>query len=215
MKIGGLCVYSSGVAKETKKTRRGWCSLQALLAALSWDIGQGCTGVGATHRHDGKPFDPIIDADLLARAGKNLGFVTPVVQLRGDWPAICELLGFRQWAHSKHPCLMCKTSKFTMTSDAALHNVSCTTCPDGWYTREDYDAEVRGHGDGETINMGVSIASLLLLQEPNDKAHNCGSSSHVWELPQLVGFIVEPRKCSNDPSITGSRYDVIQRLEDT
>ena len=167
MKIG-VCVYILLVLLRKKDmcqcSCRGWCSLQALLAALSWDIGQGCTGVGATHRHDGKPFDPIIDADLLARAGKNLGFVTPVVQLRGDWPAICELLGFRQWARSKHPCLMCKTSKATMTSDAALHNVSCTTCPDGWYTREDYDAEVRGHGDGETINMGINSITPTALR---------------------------------------------------
>ena len=121
---------------------RGWCSLHSLLFVLSWDLTQGSKGVGATARHDGSAFDPVCDSALIQRSGKQLGFATPILQLRGDWPATCELLGFRQWNHTQTPCFICKISRNNLTSEAALNNITCDECPDAWYTRADYDSDV-------------------------------------------------------------------------
>jgi hypothetical protein len=37
-----------------------------------------------------------------------------VAELRADWPALAEVLGYRTWAHHRHPCFLCSCSKDTM-----------------------------------------------------------------------------------------------------
>jgi hypothetical protein len=38
-----------------------------------------------------------------------------VVGMRADWPAACELLSFRMWAHLQAPCLLCDIRKAELT----------------------------------------------------------------------------------------------------
>jgi hypothetical protein len=47
-------------------------------------------------------------------AGKPMPHILLVNEVRADWPAMCEVLGFRTWAHAAHPCFLCSCDKSGM-----------------------------------------------------------------------------------------------------
>ena len=110
---------------------KGWCSIWAVLNVWRWDLTQCSLGVRAGGRHDGRPFD---EQNRVETAGAALPFVAAVVEIRSDWPAFCEVSGFRTWAHSQHPCCFC-----TVDHEHLLHfnNVSLVNGPwDAWRHEE-------------------------------------------------------------------------------
>jgi hypothetical protein len=50
----------------------------------------------------------------IAEAGKPMPHILLVSEVRADWPAMCEVLGFRTWAHAAHPCFLCSCDKAGM-----------------------------------------------------------------------------------------------------
>ena len=83
-----------------------------------WDLNQGALGLFAKERHDLTEFDPIRDACRIARnaAVTMLGIIIAVVEYRGDWPALVEILAMRYWGHATHPCFLCKMTRHRLTT---------------------------------------------------------------------------------------------------
>lgn len=75
---------------------------------------------------------------------KHKKYVLALLHLRGDWPAVCEALGCRQWSHARHPCLKCKIPLDKINSDA-MFACSCDDGPYDEYSDEDYFADVNKH----------------------------------------------------------------------
>jgi hypothetical protein len=109
---------------------------------LAWDLSHNCLGTGSLLRHDGHEFSPETESRLLDSAGKRLPWVAPLIQLRGDWPAICEVLGQRTWSHKVSPCLFCTIPKNVLKSSSSLDNISLSSCSHPLYTHEDYVRDV-------------------------------------------------------------------------
>ena len=65
-----------------------------------------------------------------------------VVEIRGDWPAICEMFCVRNWAHLVFPCQFCKVPKPLMNS---IVGYSLDSCPHDEFTEQDYHDEVAAH----------------------------------------------------------------------
>ena len=86
-------------------------------------------------KHNVTNFDEIADAGRKACAGTSLQVVLAVLQLRGDWPAMSQMLGVRIWSHKHHPCLCCRANSGDLKNLPT--NVSLES--DGWGTWSDQD----------------------------------------------------------------------------
>jgi hypothetical protein len=58
-----------------------------------------------------------------------------VHELKADWPALAEQLGYRTWSHKTNPCFLCTCSKENMVNFDQRH---------AWVDldKNDYEAEV-------------------------------------------------------------------------
>jgi hypothetical protein len=56
--------------------------------------------------------------------GQPFGFVAPVIQIRGDWPALCEWFACRQWSHKHHPCMFCTAKHADLVDSSYCSGVS-------------------------------------------------------------------------------------------
>jgi hypothetical protein len=99
-------------------------------------------GVYPTCQHDGRPFDPqdAAGAERLARAGQPMPLTAAVVAIRGDWPAFCEVGGFRTWAHNRFPCFMCDCPRSRLRK--VPDNISPESAPWHDWTAAEHAAEV-------------------------------------------------------------------------
>ena len=70
----------------------GWCTYWPLLHALQWDLNALAQNCRPMLAHDGTMF--AAGTDLQRQAGEEYGFSAPVIQVRGDWPAIAEFFCF-------------------------------------------------------------------------------------------------------------------------
>ena len=118
---------------------KGWCTLYPLLEAWKWDFNQASEGVWSHKKHDGKYFAPG-DGKRFTRRGASMGFKIAVIETKSDWPAWCEVGGFRGWAHTWYPCACCSMRKSAL---ATLEGITLEDGPWETWTREHYDMEVR------------------------------------------------------------------------
>ena len=86
----------------------GWCTLGPLLWVLKWSLNLGAEGEFAHRRHDGSPFS---DAEAWRESRMSLegglGFYMVLCEVRGDLPALQQIVGWRAWNHSTAPCPIC------------------------------------------------------------------------------------------------------------
>jgi len=106
---------------------------------LAWDLNLAAAGKRALLRHDESKFDGEFDSFRAARESDCLGFRIAVIQVRGDWPALCEMAGYRTWSHNVCPCFLCNIPK---KSSAVTNNIGLASAPWQRFTRAQYDAEV-------------------------------------------------------------------------
>jgi hypothetical protein len=77
--------------------------------------------------------------DRLAMSGQPLHIVTPLLEFRGDWPAVVELLAMRSWKHKFHPCPCC-----TAAGDELYDFTNLSLENSGWeaWTQSDHELEI-------------------------------------------------------------------------
>jgi hypothetical protein len=115
--------YVPGSEELCKCGCKGWCTRFAILRAWFHDLSAGANGV----------YGPTTD-----KAGQQLPCLVAVTCLKGDWPAVCEMGGFRHWSHNRWPCYKCDISKSQLCGTFGI------TVRDGpWepLSRDAYDAE--------------------------------------------------------------------------
>lgn len=117
---------------------------------VRWDIVQVCRNRYTTERHNGVAFTDA-DGDRKDISGCEVGFACPVIQIRGDWPAICEFFAVRTWSHNTHPCFFCRASKEQLTDPQTLHNISLLGGPWALFGKMDHEAEVQHCTQAVTI----------------------------------------------------------------
>jgi hypothetical protein len=116
---------------------RGWCSLHPLLDLLRWDFEVAGNFTYPRTRHDCTSHDNEIRQ---LREGQALPTTLAIVQLRGDWPAFCEVGGYRVWSHKTHPCFMCDSNLKSLGK--LVPNITVEDGPWKTWTPSDYDDEV-------------------------------------------------------------------------
>jgi hypothetical protein len=77
--------------------------------------------------------------------GQTFGFVAPVIQIRGDWPALCEWFACRTWSHTEHPCMFCIIPKKDLATSSYCSGVSIDCSPYDACDAGSHIAEVRAH----------------------------------------------------------------------
>ncbi len=97
-------------------------------------------GQHPTRRHDDTCFG---DGDNCrkAMAGRPLGWKAALCWVKGDLAEHCHSLGFTTWAHTQHPCILCKCQKPDMFKSSDL---SPATFPYPLKAFADFDHAVRG-----------------------------------------------------------------------
>ena len=80
---------------------KGWCSLHPLLEAFRADL---------VHPH----------SDLRL----------PLLDLKGDWPAVVSLFGMRTWSHNIHPCPLCTAKKPDLADVSSSFTASSSRFPE-------------------------------------------------------------------------------------
>ena len=161
--------------------------------------------MGSEMRHDGKQFDPVLESELLSVAGKPLGFVIALIHIRGDWPAVAELFGFRLWSHLDAPCMICKTNKAKMLSPSSLCNVTLESGPEEFFTHEDYLEEVRRC----TITVLVADQHVRSLLYTNLRFDDKGGGRIViCDLPQL-GLLAMDRLVPNKDVLDVGSFQIL------
>ena len=89
---------------------KGWCTLAAIYAFLSWSFRCMAQGFFPDCRHDFRP----LDATRAAKAGTALGWVGALLQIRADWAEWANSIGVFPWSHNSAPCLLCKQDRKAM-----------------------------------------------------------------------------------------------------
>ena len=121
----------------------GWCTYWHLLHALQWDLNALAQNCRPTLAHDGTVF--AAGTDLQRQSGEEYGFSAPVIQVRGDWPAIAEFFCYRTWAHAVHPCLLCRIGKHQFQDLNCFSNVTVNEAPWELFGLAQHVAEVQRH----------------------------------------------------------------------
>ena len=81
-----------------------------------------------------------------------LGFVTAIYSFRGDWPAMCEVMGFRFWGHLRHPCLICRHDLKDLTDIEVLLQSTLNPPEDAEFSDTDYRNEIHRC----TVNLRIT-----------------------------------------------------------
>ena len=115
---------------------RGWCTLYPLLEMLVVDL-ISC----GDQVHVQQGFAPT-DAARAARAGTPLNACAACVFTKGDWPAYCEVAGFRQWGHEIFPCYCCDVTKAALKQITSYEGVDLDGGDWNIYTQDDYLEDV-------------------------------------------------------------------------
>ena len=94
----------------------------------------------------------------------------PLTHLRGDWPAITDLLAVRQWRHRHHPCALCGITQVQMQDPTYARHISLRSTPWAAYT----DADLRGELGAHVISVTITTAQMRselfsLLRSESDK----------------------------------------------
>ena len=115
---------------------RGWCTLFPLLMALAVDL-LACAMGGYLHVPK-ELLMPGVDANTYSV----LAFVIAVIEMRTDWPAWCEVVGVRSWAHGIFPCPKCNCPLSKMITASCTTQVTIENGPWEKYGHEEYLADV-------------------------------------------------------------------------
>ena len=137
----------------------GRCTFFVVHMVAQYVFNAGAAGVHPPLRHDGAPHH---EQSRIDRAGRAIGIVLPVTEIRADWPALCTPCGFRSWNHNVHPCPVCDTPK------RLLGHMAGVTCDGGFWedwTEEDRRMEV------SRLTHTVLVDSRALQQTISSNLH--------------------------------------------
>lgn len=71
-----------------------------------------------------------------------LSFLIAIIEMRTDWPAWCEVIGVRSWAHGRYPCPKCDLPLSRMITANYISQITLDSAPWGKYGQEQYLADV-------------------------------------------------------------------------
>eukprot|EP00959_Pyramimonas_sp_CCMP1952_P475424 9504172-Pyramimonas_sp.AAC.1 len=111
----------------------GWCTLWAVYNYIAWSISAATVGSRPRVRWDGTRWpDGSASLDLVNREPQMAArFV--LCQIKGDWEAYCNLLGFPTWSAHHVPCLWCRASRSTLYQFLREFEKTTYQTPlDGW-----------------------------------------------------------------------------------
>jgi hypothetical protein len=86
-----------------------WCSLYVVFRFVHWCLASLATGIRPTEKHDGTAWSPNAGHHF-EKAGQDLGFVAPLLWIKGDLVEYCTSLGFSGFTTKFFPCLFCKVT---------------------------------------------------------------------------------------------------------
>ena len=127
---------------------RGWCTWFPILLTLAWDL------IALAHGEK-MPYDYV--GNYVEALAEKYMFVCCILDIRGDWPAWCEVAGLRTWAHGTFPCPKCNISKSLMIKCDPLPINSNDLIWDQ-YTHEQYKKELADR----VIATGICLKSRLV-----------------------------------------------------
>ena len=142
---------------------RGWCTLFPLLMVLAVDL-LACAMGGYVH----VPNELLtfgVDVDKYSV----LAFMIAVVEMRTDWPAWCEVIGVRTWAHARFPCPKCNCPLSKMVVAPCTSQITLENGPWEKYGQEEYLADVRR----STIVVWRMLIVCVLLHTHVLAQHDC------------------------------------------
>lgn len=135
---------------------------------LAWSLVAGAAGVYPDRRHDGSPFESGEESHQV-KAGTPMAAKLAVIELRGDWPALTDEFGLRQWQHGQHPCFLCRCPLSSMND---VSGYTATSGPWPLWTQHDHAAYISQHKKvgwgafGATGEVGWSTVSKYVFCVP-------------------------------------------------
>ena len=117
---------------------KGWCTYYPIYEAWRWSLQAGYDNRYPTVRPDLKQFIKGQDDARMKIAGKAIGMVMPLFQIRGDWPTAVDAMGMRSWSHNLHACPVCLCPKNEL-SELESHTIESS--PYDEWTAERHNAE--------------------------------------------------------------------------
>ena len=120
-----------------------------------------------------------------------------VVGMRADWPAACELLSFRMWAHLQAPCLLCDIRKAELTDPGYCKERALDNPPLKHYGAADYWRDLATHVIEVPIfseNVRATIVAALAFSEASGGRV---VRTAIKSLGLQVGDLVHP--CADIP----------------
>lgn len=168
---------------------KGWCSLYPVFEALRWSFKAMACGHWPTQRHDG-PWTEA-DGERALQAGRPLGFVGALLQVRGDWSEFSHTLGLADWNSRLHPCMFCHASRdnrFDTTGFEASGN------PWGAVAHADMEAACQACEQWRLLDAaGYALVKAAMHYEKGSRGGGglC-LSADIPQLALLKGDRVEP-----------------------
>ena len=118
---------------------RHWCSMFIIQTVIAWSLIAGALGIHPSTRHDGSIFLAGVDDRLRHLGGKLMSARLAVIETRGDWPALVDEFGLRQWSHKFFPCFLCCCPKAMLDS---ITDYTSTSGPYPSWTAADHQNAV-------------------------------------------------------------------------
>ena len=87
---------------------RGWCTLFPVFQMLKWSFKALYEGRRPSEGHDGSGWGDAVWGRLVGVALIRKGIL---VQVKADWEAFCNIMGFALWSSVFRPCLCCNVNK--------------------------------------------------------------------------------------------------------
>ena len=115
-------------------------------------------------------------------AMKSLGLHLIVVEIRGDLPALAQLMGFRSWAHDSAPCPFCDADGENMFNFAR-----CSTTTPTWheYTHEEIEDEIEKHVIKRTIATAHQRHKLVKSLFFDTRRRGFAGRACKYDVPSL------------------------------
>jgi hypothetical protein len=112
---------------------RGFCTYWPLHDAIRHDLENATDGTWSVTSHLQEPH--VAGSREAERAGKPMGIVLAVCELRADMPGYTSPMGFRASGHARNPCCVCNVCKAGLGD---LSNVTLDEGPSSNFTTADY-----------------------------------------------------------------------------
>ena len=87
---------------------RGWCTLFPVFQMLKWSFKALYEGRRPSEEHDGSGWGDAVWGRLVGVPLIRKGIL---VQVKADWEAFCNIMGFALWTSVFRPCLCCNVNK--------------------------------------------------------------------------------------------------------